>query len=126
MDFQKDFTAENDDFQPFLSLFLSHGAENAVRTDDLLKLAGLSDVRFLRRLIAAEREHGILILSKKFGGGGYFLPSDDPEQAREELQQFEKQKRAEAISVLRQLASVRAALSVPAGQIALELDGAGS
>lgn len=54
---------------------LPTGKENRVRSDELVRAAGLPDKRALCSRIRRERLDGALILSTKEGGGGYYKPA---------------------------------------------------
>ena len=75
--------AENQ--QGFIAALLPHGEANAISSTDLQKLLGLSDKRCMRRLIERERINGAVICSSD---AGYFLPSEDAQEAAEELRHF--------------------------------------
>ena len=85
-DFRYDFTSGDGKNQSVLLAFLGHGEENAVKADDLVNLLGISSARYLRQMISRERQNAPIIgdFDK-----GYYLPSDDPEQALRELHHFE-------------------------------------
>lgn len=93
---------------------LPHGEGNAIRTAQLVALAGCGSARQLQKLIEAERAHGALILSSSTGG--YFLPSSDPDEARAEIKAFVATVTRRAVSSLSVLESARAALRVLPGQ----------
>lgn len=98
---------------------LGHGEKNAMSTAQLVKRLGLHDSRALRTLIERERADGVLILSKVRGGGGYFLPSSDPFQARGEIAGFVSTVRARALNSLKALRAARRTLRECDGQILL-------
>lgn len=95
---------------------LGHGEENAVPTAELVNRLGLRDSRKLRALIEQERAEGVLILSTVRGSGGYYLPSSEPSQAREELAAFIRTVHARAVNSQRALRAARRALRVCEGQ----------
>lgn len=95
---------------------LSHGEANAIRSADLVSLANLKSQRELRFMIERERADGALILSTCHGHGGYFLPSNDPVQAREEIEAFIRTLHSRAVGTQRALKSARQALRVCLGQ----------
>ncbi len=90
------------------------GAENAISSENLVMLAGLSDKRILQAEIEHERSCGALILSKCTHGGGYYLPA-----SRAELVAFERTLRRRALGTLRTLRSARQALKIMEGQEAI-------
>ncbi len=96
---------------------LGHGEENAMSTAQLVKRLGLRDSRKLRALVEAERAEGALILSTVRGGGGYFLPSSDPSQARGEIAGFVRTVKARALNSLKALRAARRALRECSGQL---------
>ena len=53
---------------------LPTGKENAITTEELVKLSGCGSVRELQKQIAFEREHGALICSG--AGRGYWSPKN--------------------------------------------------
>lgn len=57
------------------------GKENAITTQDLVKLSGCGSARELQQRIAYEREQGAIICSGS--GRGYWRPKD-----RQEIQEF--------------------------------------
>lgn len=99
---------------------LGHGEENAMSTAQLVKRLGLRDSRKLRAMVEAEREDGALILSTVRGGGGYFLPSSDPSQARGEIAAFIRTVHARAVNSQRALRAARRALRECEGQERIE------
>lgn len=101
----------------FIASMLPHGAENAISTPDLVRMAGMRNSRSLQNVIAAERERGALILSTS--KGGYFLP-DDGEKGQQEILEFVRTLRSRAINTLRALHTARQALGTVEGQSELE------
>lgn len=99
---------------------LLHGANNAIPSKTLAKMAGCSSVRQLQSVIASERANGALILSTCRNGGGYFLPADGP-GGREEIIEYTRTLRARALNTLRALKSARAALATLDGQFEIVL-----
>lgn len=73
---------------------LRHGKENARSRREIMDALGISVDRKFYSILAAERKQGAVILS----GNGYYLPSEDAEQARSELDTFTRQHRKMAIS----------------------------
>lgn len=98
-----------------ISRYLKHGRENATPAAVLCGMANTTP-RGLRRSIAAERAAGAEILYTP-GGGGYFLPNLDADQAQRERLAFYKTMRARAMCTLHALRPVARALGVPAGQL---------
>ena len=89
----------------------ARGAANAIRTDRLVKLAGLGDKRTLQSVIEDERGRGALIISQCGHGGGYYLPA-----GRSEIVAFERTLKRRALGTLRSLRAARRALKVMEGQ----------
>lgn len=85
------------------------GKENAVTTQELLKITGCGSARELQQHIAYEREHGAIICSGS--GRGYWKPKN-----RQEIQQFVKTMNARALNTLKAVKSAKRALKVPEGQ----------
>ncbi len=109
-------TTQQQSSQGQVESLLLHGSVNAISTADLVKLSEFNNVRSLQQEIELERSQGALILSKSGTGGGYYLPSDDPEEARRELERFVRTLHARAINTLRTLKAAKAALEVVPGQ----------
>lgn len=99
------------DFQ--IEGLLPVGKENAITTQDLVKLSGCGSVRELQQRIAYEREHGAIICSGS--GRGYWRPKD-----RQELQQFVKTMDNRAFNTLKATKSAKRALKVPEGQQSMD------
>ena len=76
------FNTTSPAFQAVVAPLLGYGRENAIHVDQLSSLLGISDSRYTRELVSREREQGILILS---GNEGYYLPSEEKEQAHDEM-----------------------------------------
>lgn len=93
----------------------AQGAGAAIRTDRLVKLAGLSDTRSLQAEIEKERATGALILSRSGSPGGYFLPSDG-QAGKHEIAAYVATLRARALNTLRTLKTAKRALRVLEGQ----------
>ena len=83
------------------------GKENAVTTQELVKMTG--SARELQQRIAYEREHGAIICSGS--GRGYWRPKD-----RKEIQEFVHTMNARALNTLKAVKSAKRALKVPEGQ----------
>ena len=88
---------------------LSVGKENAVTTQDLVKLSGCGSARELQQRIAYEREHGAIICSGS--GRGYWRPKD-----RQEIRQFVKTMDARAFNTLKATRGAKKILREPEGQ----------
>ena len=98
---------------------LKHGRENAIRADVLaVKLE--TTPRGLRRQIMLAREQGELILYAPGGRGGYFLPSNDPEVAQQEMAAFYHVQAARCKHGLAAIAPVARKLGIPIGQMNFE------
>ena len=113
------YTTDGRRVQGFFERVLPKGAENAVKTAELLRRTGLDDARFIQRLISDERAAGAVILSNS---DGYFLP-DDGEKGRREAEAFIATVTARGVNTLRAADSARAFLGVLPGQ--MEIGGAG-
>jgi hypothetical protein len=105
--------------QGFFESILPKGAENGIKTADLLKITGMSDTRTIRKLISDERAAGAVILS---GDTGYFLP-DDGEKGRQETEAFIATVTAKGANTIRAVASAKAFLANLPGQ--MEIGGGG-
>ena len=103
---------------------LGHGVENAMKTSELMRALGFHDRRQLRALLERERTDGVLILSTCRGGGGYFLPSEDPAQARDEIAAFVHTVMSRSLNSLAILRAARRALRECEGQLAIKQEGA--
>lgn len=73
------------------------GKENAVTTQDLVKLSGCGSARELQQRIAYEREYGAIICSGS--GRGYWRPKD-----RQEIQEFVHTMNARALNKIKSYA----------------------
>lgn len=73
---------------------LLHGRENARSRREIMDALNISSDRKFYSILAAERRQGAVIMS----GYGYYLLSEDEEQAREDLERFTRQHRKMAIS----------------------------
>lgn len=85
------------------------GKENAVTTQELVKMTGCGSARELQQRIAYEREHGAIICSGS--GRGYWRPKDG-----KEIQEFVHTMNARALNTLKAVKSAKRALKVPEGQ----------
>ena len=77
--------------------YLKHGEQNAVKVPELARLIGFATIRELQHAIHKERSSGELILSC---GAGFFLPSEDEQQARQEIDCFIASLSSRALSML--------------------------
>ena len=98
---------------------LKHGRENATRADVLAAKLETTP-RGLRRQIMLAREQGELILYAPGGRGGYFLPSNDPEAAQQELIAFYNVQAARCKHGLKAIAPVARKLGIPLGQMGFD------
>ena len=87
--------------------FLRHGAENAIKGPELARRAGYTTTRDMQHAIHIDRENGELILSS---GAGFFLPSDDEQQAKREIERFIGSLSSRARSTLAVLKTAKNAL----------------
>lgn len=99
------------DFQ--IAGLLPFGKDNAVTTQELMRLTGCRTARELQQRIAYEREHGAIICSGS--GRGYWRPKD-----RQEIEQFVKTMKARALNTLKVIRSASQALKVLEGQQSIE------
>ena len=97
---------------PITSL-LPLGKENAIPTQELVKLAGCKTPRELQQYIALERKAGAVICSSTTGG--YFIPANHAEIA-----EFCKSLENRASNTFIAIQSARRALQMPEGQQELE------
>lgn len=103
------------DFSTDFSTLLGHGRENAVSSDALAAQLQTS-TRGLRDKVPKARCNGEIILYAPGGHGGYFLPSDDPEKARQEMAAFYNVQSARCRHGLAAIAPVARRLGIPLGQ----------
>lgn len=99
-----------------VSCYLMHGAGNAIRTAELVKMTGFHSARDMQKQIERERAKGFLILSRGGPGGGYFLPAEG-EAGQKEIRTFVRTLEARARNTFRTLRAARAALQVIPGQM---------
>jgi len=99
--------------QGFFERILPKGAENGIKTAELLKITGLSDVRTIRKLVSDERAAGAVILS---GDSGYYLP-DDGEKGRQEVEAFIATVTSKGVNTIRAVRSAQVFLDNLPGQI---------
>lgn len=88
---------------PTIESLLPVGKENAVTTQELVKITGCGSARELQQHIAYEREHGAIICSGS--GRGYWKPKN-----RQEIQQFVKTMNARALNTLKAAKGAKIAL----------------
>ena len=105
--------------QGFIESLLLEGEENAIPSNQLVKMGQFKSVRELQAQVAREREAGALILSTCRGGAGYFLPSAG-EAGKREIAAFVATLRARALNTLRALKTAREALESVEGQVTLD------
>ena len=86
---------------------LRHGAENAIKGPELAHRAGYATTRDLQQAVHSERNNGGLILSS---GAGFFLPSEDDQQAKREIERFIGSLSSRARSTLAVLKTAKHAL----------------
>lgn len=98
-----------------LSALLGHGRENAV-SSDVLAVQLQTSARGLRDKILKARCNGEIILYAPGGHGGYFLPSDDPIKAQQEMAAFYNVQSARCKHGLLAIAPVARRLGIPLGQ----------
>lgn len=91
----------------FVSDYLLPGESMAISARELCRVTGLENTRSLRAAIDRERMDGALILASDCG---YYLPSDDPAEARSELRAFLRRQDARLASNRRSVKAVRRAL----------------
>ena len=80
----------------YIHEFLSHGAENAISASELSEILNMTK-RELRRAVERERKDGTVILSDE---GGYYLPSEDNNIARAEVNRWIARRTAEADTIM--------------------------
>lgn len=85
------------------------GKENAITTQELMRISGCGSSRELRQRIALERERGAIICSGS--GRGYWKPKN-----RQEIQEFIKTMDARAWNTLKAAKGAKKALRTPEGQ----------
>lgn len=110
-------TMQPREMQAKVADLLPRGAENAIPTRELMKLAGFRTARQLQKEIERERAAGALILSASTGG--YYLPSVGT-TGRAEILRYERTLHARAVNTLRTLKTARRALRTLDGQLEME------
>ncbi len=91
---------------------LPEGKENAITTQDLCNRLQLKSSRELRKMVEAERNAGMVILSSTTGG--YFKSNK-----RDEILEFVRITRKKGIHTLASIQSAEKALAVLEGQISI-------
>ena len=91
------------------------GKENAITTQELMRISGCGSSRELRQRIALERERGAIICSGS--GRGYWKPKN-----RQEIQEFIKVMDARAWNTLKAAKGAKKALRTPEGQQSMKGD----
>ena len=91
------------------------GKENAITTQELMRISGCGSSRELRQRIALERERGAIICSGS--GRGYWKPKN-----RQEIQEFIKTMDARAWNTLKAAKGAKKALRTPEGQQSMKGD----
>lgn len=84
---------------------LNKGKENAITTEELLRVCNFNHKRELMYQIAHERKEGALICSTTSGNGGYYIPND-----KEELKKYVNSMDGRAKSIFSVIKSARAVL----------------
>lgn len=104
-----------------VSDYLLPGEEMAIPARELCRVTGFENSRSLRAEIERERMDGALILASD---RGYYLPANDPLQARSELRSFLRRQDKRLASNRRSVKAVRRALreldKAAAGQLEIE------
>lgn len=102
-------TDQNGNSEFVIAGLLPLGKENAISTEDLVKLTGCSSARELQQYIAQERKAGALICSSTTGG--YFYP-----ETRREIAEFRRSLKSRAENTLVAIESAEKALNSPEWQ----------
>lgn len=92
------------------------GKENAITTQELMKISGYGSSRELQKRIALERERGAIICSGP--GRGYWKPKN-----RREIQEFIKFMDSRAWNTLKAAKGAKKVLRIPEGQQSTKGDG---
>lgn len=95
----------------YIHEYLSHGAENAISASELGRMLDMSR-RDIRRAVEHERKNGIVILSDE---GGYYLPSDDKNTAREEVDRWIARRTAEANTIMQTVYKTKQSIKIQYG-----------
>lgn len=97
-------TIQNGNSEFSIASLLPIGKENAISTEELVKLTGVSSARELQQYIAEERRAGAVICSSTTGG--YFLPEN-----RSEIAEFHRSLKNRAVNTLIAIKSAERALN---------------
>lgn len=89
------------------------GEENAIPARELIETSACRSRRELYRQIKRERDSGALILAS---AKGFFLPSQDPAQARQEIEAWTSAMTAKSASIQATLKTARESLRQCDGQ----------
>ena len=92
---------------------LQCGEENAIPARELIETSACRSRRELYRQIKRERDSGALILAS---AKGFFLPSQDPVQARQEIEAWTSAMTAKSVSIQATLKTARESLRQCDGQ----------
>lgn len=92
------------------------GNQNAIKLDDLAAKTNINR-RELQHAFHIMREQGYMVLS---GSKGIFRPSDDPEEAMNEISHFRNTLTARSTSMLSSLKATNRFLKEVQGQISLQ------
>ena len=99
--------------QGIFEKILPKGEENAIKMPQLRQIMGMSEARYIQKMISDERAAGAVILSSE---RGYFLP-DDGEKGRREVEAFVSTMMAKGISTMNATRSAFDYLRTLPGQI---------
>lgn len=94
---------------------LPKGERNAVPTEKLMKIVGVTSERALRERIAEERKRGAVILSSNKKPGGYFRP-----ESQEEIAVFVRKLEKKGKSTLLAVRSAKKAMGEYDAQMSLD------
>lgn len=97
---------------------LQHGRENATSRLDIMNALDISNDRKFYSILADERRQGAVILS----GCGYYLPSEDGEQARQEMIAFNRTQTKRGVANLANTRGTKRALEQIPNQLELDLE----
>lgn len=111
----QNYTPNKNQNQLIITL-LPRGRANAIKSADLARLAGMSNIRQLQAKIARERDAGAVILSTCRNGGGYYLPAEG-EEGRSEVSEYVRTLRARALHTLQAVRSAQSILREIEGQV---------
>ena len=104
--------------QSLIAKFLQVNEENAITTDELVNITGISDTRVIRKFIEAERRNDIVICASK---KGYFLPERDENgiltlQGFDDVQRYFLKSSKTAVSTFQTIQSAKRAMRVYANK----------